>query len=264
METRTIQLPEELRQAKEFMIRVFHEADDLGYSSKGAASFEDFVNRYTDQLVFIGTYDDTLAGVLAYDKEKWHLALLFTETLRQRQGIATSLFNEMKNRAEKECVSVISVHAAKTAVPFYQALGFEKEGEMESAGDISYCSMEYLLQKEWLGKTVSVTVEHAFGSLHPLYPDAEYEMNAGYVEEVMKKYGEFQDAYVYDVDEPVDDFRGVVIAIIYRKNMLRSCWVVARSGQLIDHMKVKQAAAFIEQHYDTRFVFADDEKIRFH
>lgn len=264
MEIRTIQKKEELSFARKFMINVFHEAGDLGYSSKGAASFEDFVNRYTDQLVFIGAYEETLVGVLAYDQEKWHLALLFTATSKQRQGIATSLFNEMKSRAEKECVSVITVHAAKNAIPFYETLGFEEEGGMESAGEISYCSMEYLLQKEWLGKTVSVMVEQPFGSLHPLYPDTEYEMNAGYVEEIMKKYGEFQDAYIYDVDEPVDFFRGVVIAIIYRKGELQSRWVVAGNGQLIDHMKVKQAAAFIEQHYDTRFVFADEEKRRFH
>ena len=43
-------------------------------------------------------------------------------------------------------------------------------------------------------------------------------VNVGYVNEAEFLDDAFQDAYIYGLEEPIEEYRGTVIAIIYRKD----------------------------------------------
>ena len=78
----------------------------------------------------------------------------------------------------------------------------------------------------YLGKTVTVTVDRPIGSPHPNYPNTVYPVNYGYIEGVTASDGEEQDAYILGVDEPVGEFKGVVVGVICRENDNEDKWVV--------------------------------------
>ena len=73
------------------------------------------------------------------------------------------------------------------------------------------------MNKEYLGKEVTVKMDRPFGSKHPkkgfIYP-----INYGYIPNTISGDGEELDAYVLGVFEPVEEYTGKVIAIIHRTN----------------------------------------------
>ena len=148
----------------------------------------------------------------------------------------------------------ITVNAPVSAKAAYEALGFETCGEAETRDGITSVPMEYLMGTEYLGRTVTVTVDRPYGSLHPHYPDTEYPCNYGYVEDVLAADGEFQDAYIVGVYEPLERFTGVVCAIIYRRNDSESKWVVSKTASY-DRQEVIDAVGEVEQYFETRFVW---------
>ena len=246
--------PDALNLAKE----VFFSSGNLGYDRKAAQSFLEFLDQHTGHLSMLGAYDGDIRGMLAYDPEHWHLSLLFVRKEDQGRGIAADLFAELIRKAEEAHAVRITVHAAPSARDLYLAAGFEEEGEAISEGGMTVIPMEYLLQKQMLGKTVTVTVDRPYGSFHPLYPDVEYPLNYGYVEDVLSGDGEYQDAYIYGPQEPVDQYTGTVIAIIYRRDDTETKWVVTRETSWTKE-DVIQAVAFQEQYFDTRFVWLNDQ-----
>lgn len=237
---------------------VFFSSGNLGYDLAAAKTFLEFLDGHTGHLSMIGAYEGDIRGMLAYDPQTMHLSLLFVRKEDQGKGIAADLFAFMAKEAVKAHMVRITVHSAPSAVPLYETIGFEREGDPVSEGGLSVVPMEYLLGKEALGKEVTVTVDRAYGSFHPLYPDLRYPVNYGYVEEILSADGEYQDAYIWGVDEPVDTYRGTVIAIIYRRNDTENKWVVTdRKDWTKD--AVIQAVAFQEQYFETRFVWLNEE-----
>lgn len=71
------------------------------------------------------------------------------------------------------------------------------------------------LAKPFLGKEVEVTVDRMLGSKHPKHGFV-YEVNYGFIPGTKAPDGEELDAYVLGVDEPVQTFFGICIAIIHR------------------------------------------------
>ena len=69
--------------------------------------------------------------------------------------------------------------------------------------------------KDYLGKKVKVVMDRPFGTKHPKWGFV-YETNYGYIPNTVSGDGEELDAYVLGVDEPLNEFEGVVIAIIKR------------------------------------------------
>ncbi|MGN1390133.1 MAG: GNAT family N-acetyltransferase, partial [Bulleidia sp.] len=157
---------------------------------------------------------------------------------------------------EKSRVSKITVNADVLALPVYQALGFENSGEIDESGGVPTQPMEYLLQKEWLGKPVDVTIDHPYGSFHPHVPDLLYPCNCGYAEGIGTLDGDFQDVYVYGPEEPLETFHGIVIAIIYRRNESGSKWVAAASRDY-DRQDVINTIGPLEQYSDTRVIWLE-------
>lgn len=105
-----------------------------------------------------------------------------------------------------------------------------------------------------IGKTVTVTVDRAMGTYHPKHPDIYYSINYGYIEGVMARDGEEQDAYILGVDEPVEKFTGRVIAIIHRNDDVEEKWVVAPDNISFSAEEIMRQVHFQEQYFDTEII----------
>lgn len=100
-----------------------------------------------------------------------------------------------------------------------------------------------------IGTRVHVTVDRKKGSVHPKHADMYYELNYGYVDGVIGGDGEEQDAYIVGVDEPLDEFDGVVIAVIHRLDDVEDKWVVAPEGVRFKKDEIKALTDFQEKFF---------------
>ncbi len=105
-----------------------------------------------------------------------------------------------------------------------------------------------------IGKIVTVTVDRKMGTYHPKYKDLYYPINYGYVEGIMAQDGEEQDAYILGVDEPLDSFSGVIIAVIKRNNDLEDKWVVAPKGVFYTKEEIQKQVYFQERWFDSEII----------
>ena len=102
-----------------------------------------------------------------------------------------------------------------------------------------------------LGQTVTVLMDRPMGTYHPKHKDIYYPVNYGYIPGIFAGDGEEQDVYVLGVDEPLQEFTGVVIAIIHRLDDVEEKWVVAPGGVTLSKEEIADAIRFQEQYYDT-------------
>lgn len=231
---------------------------NAGWSQKGGESVVSFLKERIHKYVCIGSfYRRRMNGAAVYDPNTFRLILLVVRKEDQKKGIGTNLIDAVVDEAKKQNVSKITVNAARNAVMFYEKYGFERDGEETTAGELTFTPMEYLIGKEYLGKTVTVIIDHPYGSMDIQNPDVLVPLNYGYVEEdITDEDKEFQEAYVYGPQEPLEKFTGIVIGIIYHRNDTSSRWIVAPPGMTIDQNKIIQTVGFLEQYYETRFIFA--------
>ena len=105
--------------------------------------------------------------------------------------------------------------------------------------------------KQLLGKEVTVKIDRPLGTAHPKYSDLIYPLNYGYIESLVAPDGEDQDAYLLGVNEAVDCFSGVVLAIIVRRNDVESKLVVAPKGKSFTDEEILAAVDFQERYFDS-------------
>ena len=80
--------------------------------------------------------------------------------------------------------------------------------------------------EEHLGEIIKIKIDRPMGSKHPKHGFI-YPINYGYVPGVMGGDGEELDAYLLGVFEPVKEYEGRLIGIIYRENDIEEKLVVA-------------------------------------
>lgn len=102
-----------------------------------------------------------------------------------------------------------------------------------------------------LEKTVTVIMDRPMGTYHPKHKDMYYPVNYGYISGIMAPDGEEQDAYVLGVDEPLQEFTGVVIAIIHRFDDVEEKWVVAPEGVMFSKEEIWEQVKFQEQYFQS-------------
>ena len=100
-----------------------------------------------------------------------------------------------------------------------------------------------------IGERYKVIVDRPMGSTHPEFPDIVYEVNYGYVEGIMAPDGEEQDAYLIGVDQPVEEFTGIIIAIIHRYDDVEEKWVVAPENMTFSIEEIERSVHFQEQYF---------------
>lgn len=104
--------------------------------------------------------------------------------------------------------------------------------------------------KEYLNKIVEVRMDRPMGSKHPkkgfIYP-----VNYGYIPNTVSGDGEELDAYVLGVHEPLDTFKGKVIAIIHRLNDDDDKLVVVPEEKNYTDEQIRALTEFQEAYFES-------------
>lgn len=146
---------DELEEALALVWEVFAEFEAPGYSDEGVEEFWKFIDlEYMTMKVgegrmfFWGAFeDDYLVGVCAF-RGLDHISLMFVDPQYHRRGIATALVK----KAVADCKELdpeldhVTVNSSPYAVPFYEALGFEKISEIREENGIKFVPMKIKAQ----------------------------------------------------------------------------------------------------------------------
>ncbi|MFA6094678.1 MAG: inorganic diphosphatase [Candidatus Paceibacterota bacterium] len=109
------------------------------------------------------------------------------------------------------------------------------------------------LAKTFLGKEVQIIMDRPMGSMHPKHNFC-YEVNYGYVENVIAPDGEELDAYYLGVDCPLEKAKGKVIAIIHRIDDDDDKVVVVPEGVVLSDEEILKQTHFQEQWFKSSVV----------
>lgn len=120
--------------------------------------------------------------------------------------------------------------------------------------------------EEYLGTMVDVIIDRPLGSMHPKHNDIIYTLNYGYIPNTKASDGEEIDAYVLGEFEPLESFKGRVIAVINRKNDNEGKLVVAKTLNSYNKEQIQALTEFQERFFDIDIVcyseHAREPKIR--
>ena len=108
--------------------------------------------------------------------------------------------------------------------------------------------------RKLIGTEVSVTVDRPLGSCHPQYEDLIYPVNYGYIEGIIAPDGEEQDAYILGLDVPLSSFRGIVVAVIERKDDKEDKLVVVPRGMTFSAEQIEALTDFQEKLFNSRVI----------
>lgn len=100
-----------------------------------------------------------------------------------------------------------------------------------------------------LGKTVDILVDRPLGSHHPKHTDMIYPVNYGYVTHIFSADGEEADVYLLGVSQPVEKYKGRVIAVIHRLDDVEDKWIAAPTGVTFTPDEIEKAVHFQEQYF---------------
>lgn len=109
------------------------------------------------------------------------------------------------------------------------------------------------MSKKYLGKIVEVKMDRVMGSKHPKHGFI-YPVNYGYIPNTISGDGEELDAYVLGVFEPVENFKGEVIAIIHRINDNDDKLVVVPENKNYTDQQIRALTEFQEQWFESEIV----------
>lgn len=100
-----------------------------------------------------------------------------------------------------------------------------------------------------IGSKVKVIIDRPLGTYHPKHRDIFYTVNYGYVEGFIAPDGEEQDAYVLGIDKPLEEFTGVVLAVIHRLNDVEDKWIVVPEETSFTKEEIIKQVDFQEKHF---------------
>jgi inorganic pyrophosphatase len=106
-----------------------------------------------------------------------------------------------------------------------------------------------MIAKDFLGKTVIVTMDRPMGSKHPKC-NIIYPVNYGFIEGTLAPDGDEIDAYVLGVFEPKNTFEGICIAIIHRTNDNDDKLIVVPAGISYTDDQIRALTEFQERFFE--------------
>ena len=108
------------------------------------------------------------------------------------------------------------------------------------------------LVSSYLGKTVRIKIDRPIGYVHKKPGKTlVYSINYGYIPGVLGGDGEELDVYLLGVDEPVEEFEGRIIGIVYRQNDVEDKLIMAPAGAAFDKKTIEKQIDFQEKYYIT-------------
>lgn len=109
-------------------------------------------------------------------------------------------------------------------------------------------------------KKVKVIIDRPKGSYHPTHTHLYYPINYGYVEGVIAGDGEEQDAYILGVNQPVQEFVGVLYAIVHRLDDVEDKWIVVPEGYQLSEKEIEESIAFQEKYFEHVLFIIGEQK----
>ena len=106
-----------------------------------------------------------------------------------------------------------------------------------------------------IGHRVNGTIDRPIGSRHPQFPNLVYPVNYGYVSGIFSGDGEAQDVYVLGIDQPLQTFEGIVIAVYHRFQDQEDKWIVTPDGSIPSSDEILRAISFQEQYFEGELRF---------
>ena len=106
-------------------------------------------------------------------------------------------------------------------------------------------------------KRVKVIIDRPFHTEHPEHKGLIYELNYGYVEGIIAPDGEEQDCYVMDVDTPIKEYEGNVIAVIKRLNDVEEKWIVSNVDFSVE--SIREKTNFQEQYFTIKILKTEEK-----
>ena len=110
--------------------------------------------------------------------------------------------------------------------------------------------MDKVNSNDYLNKDVLVKIDRNLGSKHPKHGFI-YTLNYGYIPNTISGDGEELDAYVLGVYEPIEEFKGNVIAIIHRTDDEDDKLVVAPKNINYSDDAIKALTEFQERFFNS-------------
>ncbi len=117
------------------------------------------------------------------------------------------------------------------------------------AGFARYCYMKTL--DGFIGKTVHVIIDRPLGYQHK---GITYQLNYGYIRDLITLDGEEQDVYVIGENVPLEEFDGEVIAIIRREDDIEDKLVVAKAGAKFSREEIAKLVHFQERYFQSKVI----------
>ena len=109
------------------------------------------------------------------------------------------------------------------------------------------------LIRQYLGKTVTVTVDRPVGFHHVTKGiHLDYTINYGFLPGVTGGDGEEQDVYILGISEPLETFTGRIIAVVRRSDDNEDKLVAAPEGMAFTAEQIREEIAFVEKYFDSR------------
>ena len=131
-----------------------------------------------------------------------------------------------------------------------------KEGETMGYGNdtvfLSDAQRENLI-REYLGKTVTVTIDRPIGFHHVTKGiHLDYTINYGFLPGVTGGDGEEQDVYVLGVSQPLETFTGIIIGAVRRADDNEDKLVAAPEGVILTAEQIRKEIYFVEKYFDSQ------------
>ncbi len=115
---------------------------------------------------------------------------------------------------------------------------------------------EFSNAKDFIGKKVKIKMDRPLNSKHPKHGWV-YELNYGFVPETKSPDGEELDAYVIGVDEPIEEFEGICVAVIHRTDDADDKLIVVTPDQTdISDEEIRKKTHFQEQWFSSEIIRA--------
>ncbi len=102
------------------------------------------------------------------------------------------------------------------------------------------------LATDYIGQKVFIKIDRPMHSKHPKHGFV-YPVNYGFVPNTVSGDNEELDAYVLGVDEPLETFSGVCVAVIHRTDDDDDKLIVVKEGTDISDEEIEKQTAFQEQ-----------------
>ena len=108
------------------------------------------------------------------------------------------------------------------------------------------------LIREYLGKTVTVTIDRPIGFHHVTKGiHLDYTINYGFLPGITGGDGEEQDVYVLGVSKPLEVFTGIIIGAVRRKDDNEDKLVAAPEGVVFTSEQIWKEIYFVEKYFDS-------------